>query len=744
MTTPQVLISRYNKFNGQKISATDLKAFHNDVQQCLDHDGHGPLAKELKGILERSSKALKLGHEEMKVKLQPIAINKRKKKKPAKKITRIEITGADPDLLHGLENVQDDKHLASKSLDGINDTTYKVITDRILELIKAGGLIWRQPWNDKVNGDTDLAHNYVTKHIYRGGNYYLNYLRIGFKVKGKLIKFDSPHFFTFKQVDQLGGRVREGEKGWPVIYFKWLYKDINANTLVPEEIAVSNGKLRDGYEKIPGLFYYNVFNAEQCTGLKITTNKAKKRTVGERIESAERIIAEMPKRPIIKVMGKDAWYKRQIDTVQVPPITQFKQEQHFYSVQFHELIHSTGHPDRVFREREATRQFGDKNYAFEELIAELGSSFLCGESGIFYFTMKNSAAYIANWSEALRKEMEADPKFFLRAASQAQKAADFILAQGEWDKLKKKKSGVKKSVNRPPVTKRNKVAESSKAKRASKSLLPPAERSARSKASRKISKINPTELDGLPISEKPAEAKAGLPTSNLPSGLKGFEDLKNLPHEELILDEPYKSDFIKMYNDTQIMLWGMPGSGKSVKALKFAQYLAEKKGKKVLYVAREEYGRSTMTIKINEHNIGHPNLKVVRDLNQLKKEGGVIEDFDAVFFDSINVLGMALKEYQEFVAAHPGRIYLPIVQSNKDGSFRGGNDWEHEVDIAGEVIDYELALSKNRYDPKFKEKAEKLHIESEVREKKKKTIINEKVKKELAPEVKPQPEPVTI
>lgn len=276
------------------------------------------------------------------------------------------------------------------------------------------------------------------------------------------------------------------------------------------------------------------------------------------------------------------------------------------------------------------------------------------------------------------------------------------------------------------VKKESKVVNSPKSKRESKRPLPPAER----KEGNKVS-AEKTKLPVVLHEEKPADEKAGLPKST--KGLKGFEDFKNLEFKQLELNEKYKRDFLKLFLDTLIMIWGKPGEGKTVYTLEFAQFLASI-GFKILYIAREEYGRSTLTEKIQKFNIGHPNLKCVRDLDHLKKEGGSLSDFDGFFFDSINALKWKLADFENFVKDNPGKLCVLIVQTTKEGDFRGGQEWLHEVDVAGEVLDRKLVLHKNRLDPDFRDKAEKIQFDSLVKEKKQKSIINEKVKKELAPE----------
>lgn len=247
----------------------------------------------------------------------------------------------------------------------------------------------------------------------------------------------------------------------------------------------------------------------------------------------------------------------------------------------------------------------------------------------------------------------------------------------------------------------------------------------------KRKKIKQKSVDGLPTS-KPGAAMPGLP-KNL-SGFITAEELAGLNFHEIELDGEWKTEFNRLFTDTQVMAWGSPGSGKTVKLLRFAQYLAEK-GFPVLYIANEELGRSTLTLKIREFNIGHKNLVFHSDIpNDISR-------FAVVFLDSVQTLGMDLKAYKAFRKANPGKLTIAVIQSTKDGDFRGGNDWEHEMDIAFDIVDRKVVMHKNRLDPEFSQKAEKIKIDNMVKEKTKKAKINESVKNKMAPEVIPQPQP---
>lgn len=156
----------------------------------------------------------------------------------------------------------------------------------------------------------------------------------------------------------------------------------------------------------------------------------------------------------------------------------------------------------------------------------------------------------------------------------------------------------------------------------------------------------------------------------------------------------FQKDFGKANSDANVMLWGAPGSGKTYLLLKLAKHFADK-GIKVLYVANEEYGKSTLDKKLKELNIydGYPNLTIVRNLPADLSPWGV------VYYDSVNTMKLTPEMVKALDDKYPNKLFILIVQTNKDGSFRGGRDWEHLVDVAGEVSNRRLILHKNRFDP---------------------------------------------
>lgn len=144
------------------------------------------------------------------------------------------------------------------------------------------------------------------------------------------------------------------------------------------------------------------------------------------IAACEQIVQAMPRPPTIRFGGDRACYIPSRDEVRIPSPEQYIGAEEYYSTLFHELVHATGHESRLKRAEIAKPSgFGSDPYAREELVAEMGATFLCGRARIEQETLANSAAYIQNWIGKLRS----DPKLVVLVAASAQKAADFILAR---------------------------------------------------------------------------------------------------------------------------------------------------------------------------------------------------------------------------------------------------------------------------------------------------------------------------
>jgi len=276
---------------------------------------------------------------------------------------------------------------------------YQIITDRLVAIMEQGVIPWRKPWNTGSEGG---PLNLVSKRHYQGINCFL------LACYGS--SFGSPYWLTYNQALSLGGNVRKGEKGTPVIFWK-LYDR--------EDPESDNGILT-----VPVLRYYTVFNVQQCEDIPIPEPEGSTWAEHDPIEAAEAVILAMPNRPFIEIGGTRACYSPSRDFVHVPELFRYEHAEEYYSTFFHELAHATGHESRLNREGVTVPHFfGDAVYSREELVAEMTAAFLCGHTGIENVTLNNSAAYIQSWIRTLR----GDRKLAIIAAAQAQKAADYIL-----------------------------------------------------------------------------------------------------------------------------------------------------------------------------------------------------------------------------------------------------------------------------------------------------------------------------
>jgi antirestriction protein ArdC len=282
---------------------------------------------------------------------------------------------------------------------------YDEVTSRIVAELEAGRVPWVQPWGRSGGTGPGLPRNALTARNYSGVNVLILW--------GAVIEhgWPSQSWLTFKQARDAGGCVIKGEHGTTVVY---------ADRFTPEaekERARQNG---DEAKAIPFLKRFTVFNVAQCEGLRpgLAADPA---PLPEReiVPVAESVIAASG--VDFRIGGDRAFYVPSLDFVQVPPQPAFFEQINYYRTCLHELTHATGHASRLGRD--LTNSFGSKDYAREELIAEMGSAFLCAALGIVP-TVRH-ADYLASWLAVLRE----DNRAIFRAASAASKAADWILTR---------------------------------------------------------------------------------------------------------------------------------------------------------------------------------------------------------------------------------------------------------------------------------------------------------------------------
>ena len=277
----------------------------------------------------------------------------------------------------------------------MSNTVYDIVTDRLVKILEQGVSPWNKPW---ASQGLTMAVNYNSKKAYRGINAILT----------NMAGFGSPYWLTYKQASAMGGQVRKGEKGTPIVF--WAKQESDDPSRKDRFI----------------IRYYTAFNLEQIDGI----NAPKVERVNnefESIASCDRIVAGFKTMPKLSHGGNQAFYRPASDEIWMPNKSDFKSSAGYYGTLFHEMAHATGHESRL--NREAFKQivrFGSHEYSKEELVAEMTSAFLCAESGIDSPDMiGNSASYLQSWIRALK----GDKTLALQAAGQAQKAADFILGR---------------------------------------------------------------------------------------------------------------------------------------------------------------------------------------------------------------------------------------------------------------------------------------------------------------------------
>jgi len=294
--------------------------------------------------------------------------------------------------------------------------------DQIIAALEAGVVPWHKDWH---NVEGDMPTSLSTYKQYGGTNVLVLWLTA--LSKG----YTSKWWGTYRQIKERGGQVRFGEKGVTInrtITGAFQVKDDNGNVVTNEETGEAETK---GYRTLRQFTVFNQEQADWAEDAKLPQVDAPAEDV-DPIEAAEALVTDyLASGPSLGWSGNQAFYRPAADHVQMPARNQFETPAGLYSTLYHELTHSTGHESREAREgikKGTFGAFGDAVYSFEELVAEIGSAFLCGHAGIPQEAhLDNSAAYIGHWLKALKE----DKGLIFEAANLAGKAVDRILGKQE-------------------------------------------------------------------------------------------------------------------------------------------------------------------------------------------------------------------------------------------------------------------------------------------------------------------------
>jgi len=276
-----------------------------------------------------------------------------------------------------------------------HDKLDKIVENLINKVEEAGS--WIKPFKSAIQGGMPI--NGTSGKEYRGINV--------FTLWGTAMDkgYTSNKWFTFNQLKAKKQTVIKGEKSTQIFFFK--------------PLLVNDKDADDGSKKtIFMLKSYNVFNLEQ-TDIEVDEVEVIEPTENEVIENAKEFFDNLDYLEVVK--HSQPHYSPGTDTIGIPSINDFVSAEEFYSTLGHEYIHSTGIESRCNRDNFNSNKKTD--YAFEELVAEIGSIFVMARLGLDAEPIQdNSAAYLKSWLSALKD----DKKLLWKAASQAHKAFEFL------------------------------------------------------------------------------------------------------------------------------------------------------------------------------------------------------------------------------------------------------------------------------------------------------------------------------
>jgi antirestriction protein ArdC len=276
--------------------------------------------------------------------------------------------------------------------------SYERITNAIAAALSGDLPSWRKPWRTlRDSGAATIPRNAITGNSYCGINVPLLWVRGDADMR----------YLTYRQASEHGGHVKRGEHGQTVVF--WQKRQFKSRDDNGEETERSALLLKT----------YIVFNISQTEGVQLPKPRD---AVAPRDPPVIMVDVFAKLGATVRYGGDQACYAPGPDVICMPKPEAFSNEDAFAATGLHEATHWSGAKPRLARD--LTGRFGTRAYAGEELVAELGSAFLCAALGI-NSSLEHHASYIETWRGLLRD----DSRAVFTAASKAQAAADFILAK---------------------------------------------------------------------------------------------------------------------------------------------------------------------------------------------------------------------------------------------------------------------------------------------------------------------------
>ena len=293
----------------------------------------------------------------------------------------------------------------------LKNEIHKKVADNVIAQMKTHGTDWTKPWTTKGLSDEHIATSMSTGNAYQG----INTLILG--IEKAVCGYYSGQWATFNQWKTRGANVRKGQKSTMVVFFKPLKVEDKASDNDGDTIT------------IPLMKTFRQFNADQVDNYELPVYEKIERREPQTVanELALDVGAEVKNNA-----GDRAFYSPSKDFINMPLIEQFKNDGLYASTLLHELGHWTGHDTRL--KRNLKNSFGSKDYAYEELVAELTNAMLCGSLNVDIEPRPDHAKYLNGWIEKLKNK----PETIFRACAMAQTASNYLIQLQEDKKTIKK------------------------------------------------------------------------------------------------------------------------------------------------------------------------------------------------------------------------------------------------------------------------------------------------------------------
>jgi antirestriction protein ArdC len=277
----------------------------------------------------------------------------------------------------------------------------QTITDRIISELEKGATPWVKPWKTlRSMPGAGMPFNPLSGTLFRGVNHLWLSMMQG--------AYSTPYWVTLKQANKVNARIKKDEKGTPIVFW---------NVHKKESKGANGETVTSAYAFIKHFYVYNV---DQCENLVIPAIPKAPEPDFDASPAVMALVDRLALAGGLTHAGDSAYFRPSTDSIVMPPMSAFNSAAHYHATLLHESVHATGHDSRLKRLTPA--RFGSEEYAYEELVAELGAAMLCAHTGIDGDL--RHAGYIESWLKALRN----DKKFILSASGKAQAAMDYLTA----------------------------------------------------------------------------------------------------------------------------------------------------------------------------------------------------------------------------------------------------------------------------------------------------------------------------